>query len=207
MTTIIQTNSISYPELLKGKPECSKDPSAPPVSLPTAGAPLTMLPLERSISPQNIEQLLSSDPIVIISSKKLSTRVRNILSDTGRLKEFDFKKYGTWSVPQFLTTGEPHFTFFDITDRNTMLYVQNNFKEIPKNKVILLKHSHETNDEDWISAVQRVIPEAAVVTHIPEIRELGQLTKQLVSAVAIPEPISKIRKILKALLGCVASSL
>ena len=138
-------------------------------------------------------------PIIIISSKPLSKRSHDILIDAGKLKEFNYEKYASWSILHFISFGTPDFVFFDITNPDVLGYIQNNFTDLPKEKLIILKHSHEDLHEDWINVIRSKVPNIPVITHIPEIRDLETLTKQLTSSIAIPYPVSRTKKIMKSI--------
>ena len=146
-----------------------------------------------STAPEIIS-LINSTPIIIISSKPLSKRTRDILNDAGKLKEFDYNKYCTWSISHFISYNNPDFIFFDITNPDVLGYIQNNFTDIPSEKLIILKHSHEDIHEAWIEVIRGKIPNIPIITHIPEIRDLDSLTKHLTSCIAIPHPVSRTKK-------------
>ena len=64
--------------------------------------------------------LINFHPIIIISSKPLSKRSHDILTDAGKLKEFNYEKYASWSILHFISFGNPDFVFFDITDADVL---------------------------------------------------------------------------------------
>ena len=163
--------------------------------------------LSKPSSAPEIISLINSIPIIIISSKPLSKRTRDILNDAGKLKEFNYDKYCTWSISHFISSNNPDFIFFDITIPDVLGYIQNNFADMPTEKLIILKHSHEDIHEAWIEVIRSKIPNIPIITHIPEIRDLGDLTKQLISTIAIPEPVSRVKKIMKAIFSCISQSL
>ena len=172
--------------------------------------PFTIYPtISKPSSAPEFISLINSIPIIIISSKPLSKRSRDILNDAGKLKEFNYDKYCTWTISHFISANNPDFIFFDITIPDVLGYIQNNFADMPTEKLIILKHSHENIHEAWIDAIRRSIPNGKVpiITHIPEIRDLGDLTKQLISTIAIPEPVSRMKKIMKAIFSCISQSL
>ena len=104
-------------------------------------------------------------PIIIISSKPLSKRSYDVLHDAGKLKEFIYEKYYTWDISHLITFGNPDFVFFDIINPDVLGYIQNNFTELPKEKLIILKHSHENIHEDWINVIRLKVPNILVITH------------------------------------------
>ena len=144
-------------------------------------------------------------PIIIISSKELSKRAQSVLTDTGALSIFNPYKYSAWSVKEFITINTPDFVFFNINDPLIMNYISCNFHDIPNDKIVIMKHSHEDLNEPWINAIKKSSPNASIISHIPEIRNIGVLATQLLNHIPIPEPVSRFKKIFRGVLTCIIS--
>ena len=140
--------------------------------------------------------------IVIISSKPLSGRAKDILSTAGFLRMFDFKKFSTWSLSEFIDGAD--YIFFNVSNEETMAYLSSQFRLLKDYNVVLLKHSYETTDEDWIVKINKEIA-CTIISHIPEERKKTLLDVLLLNTVALVRPESRMRKILKYIFRCVSA--
>ena len=141
-------------------------------------------------------------PIIIISSKPLSNRARDILSTAGYLRIFNYEKFCRWSLTEFIEGSD--YTFFNVSDERTMMYLSSQFKLLKEYSVVLLKHSYESTDEDWIRKIKSEIV-CTILTHVPDERKKKLLDVLLLNTVALVPPESRFKKILKYLFRCISS--
>jgi len=157
----------------------------------------------------NVEEKLVADgtgktnkQVIILSSKPLSKRAQSVLNDCSKFKVFDYNKYCTMGLVDFLTQNEVDFVYFDISEQDTLEYVANQFSKIPKEQLVLLKRSGEELNEQWIQAIQQQIPYIKIISHIPEERNCEKLKYKLLNNVFITSPPSLTKRFLGKLLSC-----
>ena len=140
--------------------------------------------------------------IIIISSKSLSNRARDILSTAGYLRIFNYDKFCRWTLAEFIEGSD--YTFFNVSDDRTMMYLSSQFKLLKDYSVVLLKHSYESTDEDWIQKMKSEIS-CTIITHVPDERKKKLLDVLLLNTVALVTPESRVKKLLKYLFRCISS--
>ena len=131
----------------------------------------------------------------------MSNRATDVLNYAGRLKIFEFKHFGNWSITDYIKKCD--YVFFDISYELTMEYISSQFLLLKEYPVVLLKHSFENEDENLIKKISEIL-ECTVISHIPEERRKHVLDTLLTSTVALIRPVPRWKRILKNVFQCIA---
>ena len=160
------------------------------------------IPLPLKLKRSNAFSASESKPIIIISSKYLSNRSGDILSTAGYLRIFNFEKFCSWSLTEFIEGSD--YIFFNVSDERTMMYLTSQFKLLKDYNVVLLNQSYETTNESWIQKIKSEIA-CTIITHIPNEQKKSLLVVLILNTIALVAPESRMRKLLKYLFRCISS--
>lgn len=148
------------------------------------------------------EKVLKKYPIIFISSKPLSTHAYDVLNTVGFLRVFDYKKYATWTILDFIEGLD--YAFFNISENETLAYLSSQFKLMTNLPICILKRSHETVDETWITTITENC-DATIIDHIPNEYKKDVLYDLLTSRIHLNRPQSRLLKIAKSFFLCFKS--